>query len=148
MKTPIYLKVEKKINQPLEEIWKVLALEFGNVSNYNPEIKASKIESIQKNGIGAKRHCDFQKKGYIKEEIIEWINEDSFKLKLIESSVPMEFLESKFSFIEASNETIVIQEFWYRMPSPFGWLSGLMKQKMRSTLENGLNGLSNYLKTN
>ena len=145
MGKPIYLKVTKAINQPLDKVWETVALGFGNVSAYNPEIKASKFDSERKEGVGTKRHCDFQKSGYIKEEIIEWDEKRAFKLKFTESSVPMAHLESKFNFEEKQGKTILTQEFWYRMKAPMGWLSSLMKGKMESTLKNGLNGLENYL---
>lgn len=145
MAKPVYLTVEKTISQSLQKVWDTVALGFGKVSEYNPEIKNSRFESEIKSGIGTRRHCDFLRKGYIKEEIIEWTDKESFKLKIIESSVPMAILESKFTFKEKNEQTIVLQEFWYRMKAPMGWLSGLMKSKMKSTLENGLNGLDNYL---
>ncbi len=147
MGKPIYLKVEKTLNQPLEKVWEVVALEFGNVSNYNPEIKTSRFDSDKKSGVGTQRHCDFPKKGFIKEEIIDWKDKESFELKFIESSVPLAILRSKFSFKEDKENTKLIQELWYRMKSPMGWLSGLMKGKMKKTLENGLNGLEKYLDT-
>ncbi len=147
MGKPIYLKVEKTLNQPLERVWETVALEFGNVSNYNPEIKTSQLDSDKKSGVGTQRHCDFPKKGYIKEEIIDWKDKESFELKFIESSVPIAILRSKFSFKEDKENTKLTQELWYRMKSPMGWLSGLMKGKMKKTLENGLNGLEKYLDT-
>jgi len=100
MGKPIYLKVEKTINQPLDKTWDTVALGFGNVSDYNPAIRSSKFDSQTKSGVGTKRHCDFEPKGYIKEEIIEWNDKESFKLKFVETSVPMAFLESKFTFNE------------------------------------------------
>ena len=57
----------------------------------------------------------------------------------------MAFLESQFHFKEAEGKTIITQEFWYRLKAPMGWLSGLMKGKMKSTLEGGLIGLEKYL---
>lgn len=145
MGKPIYLKVEKTINQSLEKAWETVAIGFGNVSDYNPAIKSSKFDGEIKSGVGTTRHCDFEPKGFIKEEIIEWNENESFKLRFIETSVPMAFLESKFSFKEVDGATTVTQEFWYRMKAPMGWLSGLMKGKMKATLENGLEGLANYL---
>ncbi len=145
MGKPIYLKVEKTIDHPLDMVWKTVALGFGNVSDYNPEIKDSRFLSDKRAGVGTRRHCDFPKKGYIIEEITEWTDKDSFKIRFIESSIPMGFLESKFSFKEVEGQTQVVQEFWYRMKAPFGWLSGVMKGKMKSTLENGLFGLEQFL---
>lgn len=146
MAKSVYLKVEKIINCPLEQVWNTVAIGFGNVSDYNPAIKSSQLDSKVKSGVGMKRHCDFETKGYIKEEIIEWADNDYFMLRFIESSVPMAVLESKFSFKTENGKTKIIQEFWYRMKAPIGWLSGLMKNKMHKTLIEGLNGLENYLK--
>ena len=145
MGKPIYIKVEKTIDHPLELIWKTVAQGVGIVADYNPAIKASKFDSDVKSGVGTKRHCDFEPKGYIKEEIIEWNDMESFKLKFTESSVPMSFLESKFSFARENGKTKITQEFWYRMKPPMGWLSGLMKGKMKKTLMDGLNGLEKHL---
>ncbi len=148
MAKPVYLSVNKTIDQPLEKVWKTVALGFGHVADYNPEIKSSRFETDQLSGIGTKRHCDFHNKGYIKEEITAWDPLTSFQLKFTTSSVPMSVLESKFSFEEKEGMTIVTQAFWYRMKAPLGWLSGLMKRKMKSTLEKGLNGLETYLNNN
>lgn len=147
MGKPIYLKVEKTIDQSLEVVWNTVANGFGEVSKYNPEIRNSRFDSDQTSGVGTKRHCDFASGGYIKEEITEWTDGQSFKLKFTESSVPMAFLESKFTFAVQGSQTQVVQEFWYRMKAPMGWLSGLMKGKMKATLEKGLNGLEGYLKS-
>ena len=144
MGKPIYLKVEKTIDQPLEQVWETVALGFPNVSDYNPEIKSSHLDSSIRQGIGTIRHCDFPKKGYIKEKIIEWEDSKFFKLTFIESSVPMAMLQSKFSFETQNGSTKITQEFWYRMKAPMGWMSVLMKGKMKATLENGLNGLEAF----
>ncbi len=145
MGKPVYLQVKKQIPHPLQKVWETVALGFGNVADYNPEIKASRFETEQREGVGTQRHCDFNPKGYIKEEIIEWEDQKSFKLKFIETSVPMGFLESKFTFQQEGDNTLITQEFWYRMKPPMGWLSGLMKGKMMATLESGLNGLEKHL---
>ncbi|MBL1214245.1 MAG: SRPBCC family protein [Ignavibacteriae bacterium] len=145
MKNPIYIKVEKTINHPMAAVWKTVALDFGYVSKYHPDVKSSKFDNEIKQGIGTKRHCNTNDGGYLKEEIIEWNEKQDFKLKLVESSFSMAMIESKFSFQEIGNSTKVTQEFWYRMKSPMGWLSGLMKGKMRKTLENGLIGIEKHL---
>lgn len=145
MKDPVYIKVEKTIDQPLAILWDTVALGFGNVSNYNPEIKSSSFDSGTREGIGTKRHCNTNDGGFLKEEIIEWNPSKSFKLKLTDSSFPMAMIESKFTFQEIGGATKITQEFWYRMKSPMGFLSGLMKGKMEKTLRSGLNGLEAHL---
>lgn len=146
MGKPIYLKVEKTIDQPLDKVWETVALRFGDVAAYNPEIAESRFDSEIKSGVGTRRHCEFPKSGYIKEEITDWKDGEYFELKFLESSVPMGTMRSKFNFHEvAADKTRIIQEFWYRMKAPMGWLSGLMKGRMEKTLKSGLDGLEEYL---
>lgn len=145
MGKPIYIKVEKEINVPLDKVWEQVALGFGNVCQYNPEIEQSNFEGEIKHCVGMIRHCQPVGGGFLKEEIIEWSDRQNFKLKMIDTSFPMAIIESKFSFQPNDKSTLVSQEFWYRMKSPMGWLSGLMKGKMRKTLESGLNGLDYYV---
>ena len=147
MGQPVFLKVEKTIHQPLERVWQTVAVGFGNVADYNPAIKASKFDSEVRYGVGTKRHCDFEPKGYIKEIITDWKENEFFELEFTESSVPMGFMRSKFLFRESNGSTIITQEFWYRMKAPMGWLSGLMKGKMKGTLVKGLDGLEKYLES-
>ncbi len=144
MGKPIYIKVNKKYNHSSDKIWGAIAMDFGNSSSYNPDIKNSYLESDIKSGKGTKRHCDFHPKGYIKEEIIDWKDNEYFELEMLDSSFPMGFFKSKFSF-SGNNETCeVTQEFWYRVKFPMGWISGLMKNKMKNALINGLDGFEKH----
>lgn len=145
MQKAIFISTSKTIKQPLAKVWNAVADHFGDVANYNPAIAQSRYEGPLRQGIGTTRHCDFASQSFIKERITQWEDKSSFKLSLVESSVPLAYLESEFKFEEAEGSTIVTQHFWYRMKSPMGWLSGLMKTKMKRTLEQGLNGLNNYL---
>lgn len=145
MGKPIYLKVEKELDHSLEKVWNSVAVEFGNVADYNPSIKTSFIESEIQSGLGTIRHCDFQTKGFIKESITKWQENQYFELSFTSSSVPMAVLRSRFTFTEKNHKTLLEQEFWYRMKPPFSLLSGLMKGKMRKTLVDGLMGLEKHL---
>lgn len=142
MGKPIYITVEKEVNAPLSKVWKQVALGFGNVCHYNPEIEHSKLDSETEQGIGTIRHCEPVGGGFLREEIIEWREMESFKLKMISTSFPMDLIESKFSFQSKENKTLVTQEFWYRMKFPIGWMSGIMRRKMHKTLISGLSGLA------
>lgn len=147
MKKAICIQVEKRLNLHIEKVWEAVAEKFGEVAVYNPAIKKSKLDSDITKGIGCQRHCDFNPKGYIKEQIIEWDEKRMFRLQLIESSVPLAFLESKFIFqeIEDGKATLITQTFWYRFKFPMKWMGVLMKGKMKKTLIDGLNGLEEYL---
>lgn len=145
MGKPIYIKVEKILNRSKSEVWKTIAENFGNVSEYNPAIKASNFMGDKRGSVGTRRHCDFTGKGWIEEEITHWNPENDFKLKFIKSSMPLKFMESKFSFTEEKGQTRITQEFWYRMGGPMGFLSGMMSGRMEKMLIAGLNGLENHL---
>lgn len=141
----IYLKVEKELNHPKSKVWETVALGFGDVAKYNPALTSSKFDSEKREGVGTNRHCEFKPKGHIKEEITEWNENESFTLEFTESSVPMGFMKSKFSFNGDEERTLLSQEFWYRMKAPMGWLSWMMKGRMKKTLVTGLDGLEKYL---
>lgn len=148
MGKPIYIQVTRVINQPLDKVWNTVALNYGNISEYNPAIKSSKYDSDKREGVGTKRHCDFPKKGYIKEEIIDWKDKESFKLQFTESSLPMKHLESEFHFKEIDGKTELTQDFWYRMGGIMGPLSGMMKGKFTKMLSSGLESLDEHLRKN
>ncbi|MBO3697452.1 SRPBCC family protein [Roseivirga sp. E12] len=142
MANPIYLKVVKTLDHPLDVVWNKVALNFGYVSEYNPAIQDSRYDSETKTGVGTKRYCKFAGKGgFIKEEIIDWQDNESFMLTFTETSAPMSVLKSKFHFKEINGKTELVQEFWFRMKAPMGWMSRMMKGKMRAVLVDGLNGL-------
>lgn len=146
MGKPIYLKVERTYNHPVDKVWETVALDFGNVADYNPAIKSSHFDSEVRSGIGTKRHCEFVGRGgHIKEEIIDWKDREYFELTFTESSMPMAVLKSKFHFRDVEGKTHLEQEFWYRMKAPMGWMSSMMKGKMLQTLEGGLEGLEKLL---
>ncbi len=145
MRKPVYVKVTRQLPFDLQQVWQAVALGFGKVADYNPEIKFSRYESERREGTSTIRHCDFQGGGFIKEEIVEWQQPDYFGLKMLTSSVPLKDLRSKFKFKKSPGGTLVVQEFWYAFKPPLSIFQGLMKRKMTRTLENGLKGLETYL---
>lgn len=149
MAKPIYIKVEKTFNHPKSKVWETVAVNFDGVSNYSPGVAKSNFIGEKKECIGTARHCDFPKKGWIEEQIIEWNEGVDFKVEKTASSMPMKFMESKFIFEDAGEgKTKMTQEFWYRMGGPMGFLSGMMKGKMTKMLNNGMEGLDKYLTHN
>ena len=57
----------------------------------------------------------------------------------------MSYFRSKFIFKEENGSTQLVQEFWYRMAPPIGWMSVMMKGKMKKMLQGGLDGLDKHL---
>jgi len=129
-------------------VWSTVALNYGDVANYLPSVKASHFMGDKRACVGTQRHCDFQKKGWIEEEIIEWNEGESFKLKFLQSSMPMKMMESKFHFKEVDGKTEMTQEFWFRMGGIMGFMSGMMKGSMTKMLNDGMDGLDQHLSSN
>ena len=142
--THLVAKVE--LDAPLKQVWKSVALNFGNVAEYNPAVDRSEFISDIRAGVGTKRLCHVDPKGFLKEEITQWEEGKSFELEVTETSFPMDRIVSLFTFTPSGNKTILQQDFWYRMKFPMGWMSRMMKKQMQKTLIEGLEGLDYYLR--
>lgn len=130
-KTSITRKVS--INAPKEKVWKALA-DFGNVQSLSPNIAKSYLTSEQKNGVGAKRHCDFESMGVqVEERIIEWNEGESLKIDIYETkNMPMiTGMEAEFKVTEEGGQTFVSGTFQYGMTNAIGgFLNNIAMKKM------------------
>jgi hypothetical protein len=78
------IRREIEIHQSKENVWKALA-DFGNICHGHPAVSKSFITSIQKEGVGATRHCDFTMMGASAEEkVIEWNEGKNIKIEVQE----------------------------------------------------------------
>lgn len=63
--------VERVINAPVQDVWKVVGEDFGAIANSHPQIVSSNyVQGTITYGEGAKRVCNFNEKGtkYVEEE--------------------------------------------------------------------------------
>lgn len=57
------------INSSKENVWKILAVDFGNIYRYTENVERSKYLGHQTEGIGTQRLCELKGGGFMKEEI-------------------------------------------------------------------------------
>lgn len=135
----------KTFNHPIDKVWETVAVNYGQVYQYMPGVKASDFIGEMRACAGTQRHCDFDKKGWIKEEITDWKEKESFSLKMIDSSMPMKMMTSTFHFKEEGNNTTLRQEFNFQMGGIMGLFTGMMKGKMQKMLDDGMKSLDQHL---
>lgn len=140
-----HIVAEATLNASLDEVWNLVALQYGHVARYNPAIASSEFTSRQTAGVGTERLCHVAPKGYLREAITKWEDQDFFELEVVDTSFPMHKIISRFTFAEVGAKTHLRQDFWYRMKGPVGWASGMMKGRFLKTLNEGLEGLAYYL---
>lgn len=60
------------IDAPAEQVWPALA-DFGGISAWNPNVKASRLTSTRDEGAGMTRECRLTPMGVVQEEVTEWV---------------------------------------------------------------------------
>lgn len=66
-----------RINASSEKVWEILD-DFGGVEKYSSGVNKSQIVGEKDSGLGAIRHCIFQDKTSVHEEIVEYEERKSF----------------------------------------------------------------------
>ena len=128
-----YIKRQVSIKAPSTKVWDALA-DFGNVQQMSPNIVKSFLNTNQKNGLGATRHCDFTQMGAsVDEKIIGWDEGKSIKIQLYNpKKLPMiKDMEALFELEEKGEDTLLKGTFQYDMGGALGGLmNGLMMRNM------------------
>ena len=87
--------VEREIDVPIDRAWDLMA-DFANVHHIHPMVESVNMKTLESNCVGATRVCNLYDGNYVKEKIVEWNEEEKFyKIKLIESSVPLKGVDLK-----------------------------------------------------
>ena len=148
-KTVITRKVA--INAPKQKVWNALA-DFGNVQAMSPGITNSFLTSDQKNGVGAKRHCDLTAYGAeLEERISEWNEGESLTIDIYESkNIPLVVdMSATFSLAENGNNTLLTASFQYGMSNSIGSvMNNLVMKKMNiKNWESFIGGIKLHVET-
>ena len=69
------------IEAPKAEVWAALA-DFGAISVWNPNVKASKLTSTKTHGIDITRECHLSPMGSVQERVIEWIEGEMMSIEV------------------------------------------------------------------
>ena len=137
--------VQIRIDAPKEGVWAVLA-DIGGIYRWNPGVIHSYSTSENNEGNGATRHYDlYSPKGYLKERVIDWREEQGFKIDIYETNLPIERNVVEFSVEADGNSTIVEVTPDYAIK--YGVLGALMDRLfIQRKLKHGMHGMLAGLK--
>jgi len=141
MKKNTTIKREIEINQSKDKVWKALA-DFGNICHGHPAVSKSFVTSIQKEGVGATRHCDFTMMGASADEkVTAWNEGKNIKIEVFElKKMPgIKTLALDLSIRENGNKTLLTGNMEYSMKNGlFDVLNILMMKNMNAKLLDGI----------
>jgi hypothetical protein len=133
------------------EVWAVLD-DYGGVSQYNPNVKTSRVVVGPETGRGATRECVFYDGGRIEEKIIDYEFESGYTVDFVDvGNMPLKQNQVKITVEEhGESETIVTMTATFKPKfGPLGYLIAkvMMESKFRETFEEVLEGLESHIRT-
>ncbi|MBW1762331.1 MAG: SRPBCC family protein [Deltaproteobacteria bacterium] len=132
--------------------WAVLE-RFMHIDEFAPLVKSVDALTDHKDGMGAKRRCNFDDGSSVVEEVIEWEANRKYRVRLSEmKAMPLHEAQAELSVEPLENgRSKVTWGMDYRVKfGPFGWLLGqtMMKIMMGRILEGNLKGLADKVQSN
>lgn len=133
------------------EIWAVIG-RFMHIDKFAPLVTSVDALTEGKNGIGSKRRCHFEDGTSIAEEVIEWQDNQKYRVRLSEfTTMPLHQSEAEIEIEVVNNhQSKVIWSMDYRVKyGILGWLLGqtMMKMMMTKILDANLKGLAEKIKS-
>jgi hypothetical protein len=118
-------------------IWSLLA-DLEAVQQYNPGVRAARIQGDKRMGIGAVRVCELLPKGRVLERVTHWEEGHVLGLEVAESAWPIHFMRWITRVEPNHHGSRITQELEYRVKfGPIGWLLDrlAMERKLRTSLD-------------
>jgi len=142
----IHFERSLEIDAKPVKIWEVLS-NFMHIDEFAPEIKSVDELTKGKNGVGSKRRNHFNNGNSMIEEVTEWSEGESFKVKMSEMGpMPLKAAYSTVSIeLIGKEKSKVTWDFDYEVKyGPLGWIMGqtMMKMIMGKVVNGNLQGLS------
>ncbi len=145
-----HFSTQIRINATKEKVWGVLA-DFGGIYRWNPGVRHSYSTSESNQGLLATRHCELLKgDDYLNEQILEWRDEQSFKVDIYETNLPLHRNVVEFSVEAEGSATIVTVAPDYTLKyGLLGWLMNqlVVRRKFQKGMEDLLIGLKYHIET-
>ena len=145
------VQYEMVVNTTPKKAWEILA-DFGNVGKFHPQLESSKSVngSAAKAELGCDRECvitDGKKKIYVKEKIIDYVEGQYYTYDFYEwKNFPLNKSLNTFGVkMNGEGKTVIYSIINYRLKP--GFLTILMKGKVRSSARESLLGYKHYLET-
>ena len=117
------------INAPQEVVWNALKV-IGDIEKFHPLVKKSRATTEKLSGLGAKRHCTLLPMGQMEEEVVGWVDGQSFEMEVTGGKFlpPYHFMQGKVELKAIEQKTEVTFKFTYVLK--FGAMGRLMDSIM------------------
>ena len=103
------VKVEDRVDASVEEVWHILASEYGNIHKYSEMVESVDIIDDMPVGLGCVRQCTLKDGGFMREEIAIWEVNKRFKIVIKDTSMPMVPGTNILFELEPIGESVKIQ---------------------------------------
>ncbi len=142
-----HLEYEVPVAVSAEKAWEVLA-RFTDVGDFHSGVLKSAANGAKREGVGTDRTCELPGKVVVHERICEWNEGSSYKYDVYAwKKFPLKKMLITFGVRRkaSSPEVSIYQTVDYRL-SP-GFLTVIMKGKVRTSLRDGLLGYKHFMET-
>ena len=143
--------IERVIDVPVDRAWELLS-DFSHVHLIHPIVETVDQQSVDGRGLGAVRQCNMYDGNYALERIIAWDEAHrSYKVQLIDSSLPVKSILATLSVQDAGNDkSKLLVEM--NIKAKYGLLGKIMerlvmKPQLGGTVGDLLGGVEAYDKT-
>ncbi|MEM7344059.1 MAG: SRPBCC family protein [Chloroflexota bacterium] len=127
---------ETTINAPIKDVWRVLA-DIGTISQWNPGVMESYVNTDQTTGVGAGRYCDLGGKNYLDETVVAWEENRALTMRIIGTNLPFKTADIRFTLRDEGDSTVVTVSPEYQLK--FGPIGKAMDAMfVRRTYTNGM----------
>ncbi len=138
-----------EISAAPEQVWAVLA-DLGSIFDWNPGVEHSEQTSAGDVGIGATRRCGLGGKNYLKEEIVVFEPNRRLTIRIIDTNLPFNSADIRFSLESDGSHTIVTVSPDYELK--FGVVGRILDRLMvrtqyRKAMRGLLQGLKAHIET-
>ncbi len=144
------ISVRKIINAPVDQVWESWD-DYGNIFEFNPQIRSSHVLSSSKNktGKGARRECNFvDGKNWVREEIVDYVSGQKMTINVYDGSMPLKSMVATIECRDIANsktEVCMTATFEPKMGFVGQLIAPLMKRQFKSMLAEVLQGNADYL---
>ena len=140
---------EIKINVPVEKVWRSLA-DLESVKFTNPLVETVKIISLNKEGIGSTRHCDFKNGKFVEERVTAFEPNKLIGFELYKHQWPLVFMRWTNQLEKRRNTTFLVSNTEYELK--FGVVGKIMdvlimRHKFSHIIDEALGKLKKYVET-
>lgn len=121
-----FVRVVRDTTASADACWAVIA-DFGNIHRFNPYLThASLLGQAETPAIGTERQCDLKGGGYLRERIVDWREGGHYTVRVQETSLPMDDVETTLGLVRGSTGTTLFMETRY---TPRFGLAGALVDK-------------------